>query len=73
MSFWIEIHCDVLNQGRDPDNVLLHRCHTHRNHNPGLLSQGLQNGYKNLKKIAVDQGWKHNKVGWVCPGCQKKG
>ncbi len=65
MSIWLEIHCDVKNAPS-----MTGRCANHDNDNPGLMiTGGVTRGYKVLKKMALQKGWKFSRVGWSCPYC----
>lgn len=79
MSWWLEIHCDELLGGTDPDNILQQLCFTHRNDNVmgGAPNSGesLRRAITNLKRQAIREGWRRTRKGdrihWICPGCQK--
>jgi hypothetical protein len=64
VSAYVEIHCDVRKEGRDPKEPASAFCWTHRNDNP----QGGSIGAAKLE--ARRQGWKltaGNRA--VCPNC----
>ena len=70
MSFWIELHCDVM----APNDGKVIRdwppCHTHNNNNPGVACRTLGPGQKILKALARERGWCKTRRGWECPYCQ---
>jgi len=70
MSYWIELHCDVRMEGRDPNNILRAKCHSHENDNPAIIVKNFQMATL-VNNLAKDKGWVHKKGKWICPGCQK--
>ena len=79
MSWWLEIHCDELRDGTDPDNILKQLCYTNEGNNvmAGAPNSGesLRRRISQLQKQAVREGWlrtrKEGRIHWICPGCQK--
>jgi hypothetical protein len=74
MSFWLELHCDKLCDGKID---YMAACRTHRNDNPAIGSlntcSALLATKKHVEKSARSGGWKKTKDGWICPGCQRYG
>ena len=75
MSFWVELHCDVLDMERKGKTDEL-ACWSHRNANEGALSGNSLNELRAtvrwLKTLAKTKGWKNTRKGWSCPQCGAK-
>jgi len=73
MSIWLEIMCDVRNEGANLDDF--NRCWTHRNDNVMGMSEKASTvtwTLRLLAKEALKQGWVRRKGGtWVCPYCKE--
>jgi len=74
MSYWIELHCDVLSDGPKDPGRLDAFCFTNRNDN---VMAGAKNSrgstlhtIRYLEKRARLQGWKKTRKGWACPNCK---
>jgi hypothetical protein len=64
MGLYVEVHCDALKDGREPGNILLSRCWSHRGDNP----QG--HNVRTAREEARRQGWKLGRGNAaICPGC----
>lgn len=67
MSTYVEVHCDVKKEGRDPASPLHSFCWSDRNDNP----QGWS--IADAKAEARIQGWKLTKGNRAaCPNCRSK-
>lgn len=67
MALYVEIHCDVMKEGRDPRDILKALCWSHSNNNP----QG--HSAASTRKQAKREGWKVGPGNYaVCPGCQDR-
>jgi len=64
MSLYVEVHCDVMKEGHDPDYILLARCWSHRGDNPQGGSQS------SAYAAARRSGWLISTRRAICPGCQ---
>ena len=80
MSFWVELMCDVRQEGADPKNPLRHHCVTHAGDSPGLLTasptdRSLIATKRQLEHEARRRGWRRFRgrddlIKWACPGCK---
>ena len=76
MSFYLEIHCDVLSDGPDDYVAIQPYCFSQRSNSPQILAMSRQKALiaalRALEARAKEHGWaKTRKHGWVCPNCQK--
>lgn len=75
MSYWIELHCDGLKDGRDPNNILRPFCYTHENNNVmeggGNSIVSRDRTFARIKEEARNRGWIKYKGKWFCPNCAK--
>lgn len=72
MSFWIELHCDLLRDGRDARKPTMLGCHTQRNDSHGSKArtkEGANIVMTELQRSALKAGWKRTTHGWACPHC----
>lgn len=72
MAVWIELRCE--RRGGDMDRPSEMYCWSDQNNDPGELAyesvNGIREAYFNIKKDALDAGWKLVRgEGWVCPCC----
>lgn len=66
MAYWLEIHCDVLKEGRNPNDPTRPLCRSHENEN----FSGWVRSINGLDSQAKRQGWKRFPDGkWSCPAC----
>ena len=79
MSYWVEVHCDVLSVTPDPAHPHGLQCYTHNNDNPAAKGRSHANAVRNAESEAQARGWKRRRMtplnvtylGWVCPHCQR--
>jgi hypothetical protein len=73
MSWWIELHCDVLAEWPDDQKGFhsYNHCFSNNGDSPGLLAANTSGALKHLRARAKAAGWKKIKEGWACPRCAK--
>ena len=71
MSYWIELHCDVLADGT-PDGM--QACQTNHGDSPGVMVEKVSDipgAVLALRQGALKHGWiALNKVKFACPYCK---
>lgn len=75
MPFWIEIHCDAVDEDGNENRGHSPWCYSFNNDSLGLMIDRsvIPLGLSTLKKNALEAKWKFTrKKGWICPNCAKE-